>query len=83
MSAYRDETSDVTILFHAVIRKLRPPTDEELRATTDCIEVRHRNYSLKKKGVKPGGVKPGKVSLLKKNEKIRKNKAKQGKKEKK
>ena len=44
VSAYRGETSDVTVLFHAVIRELRPPTDEERRAIIECIEVRHRNY---------------------------------------
>ena len=44
VSAYRDDTSEGTIQFHAVIRGLRPPTDEERRAIIEGIEMRHRSY---------------------------------------
>ena len=44
VSAYRGETSDVTILFHAVKRELRPPTDEERWAIIDFVAVRHRSH---------------------------------------
>ena len=43
VSAYRGETSQETILFHAVIRELRPPTEEEEMAIGDCIQLRHRS----------------------------------------
>ena len=43
VSAYRGETSQETILFHAVIRELRPPTVEEEMAIGDCIQLRHRS----------------------------------------
>ena len=43
VSAYHEEPSQETILFHAVVRELRPPTEEEEMAIGDCIQLRHRS----------------------------------------
>ena len=43
VSAYPAEPREEIILFHAVIRELRPPTEEEERAIGDCIQLRHRS----------------------------------------
>ena len=44
VSAYRGDISEATILFHAVRREPRPPTEEEQRGIMDCIQLRHRSH---------------------------------------
>ena len=53
VSAYRDDTSEGTIQLHAVIRELRPLTDEERRAIIGSIEMRHRSdlWDIMSRGV--------------------------------
>ena len=53
VSAYRDDTSEGKLQFHAVIRELRPPTDEERSAIIEDIEMRHRSdlWNIMSRGV--------------------------------
>ena len=53
VSAYHRETCPESILFHAVIRELRPPTEEEELAIRDCIQLRRRSqlWNIMSKGL--------------------------------
>ena len=53
VSAYLEEPGEEIILFHAVIRELRPPTEEEEMAIGDCIQLRHRSqlWNTMSKGI--------------------------------
>ena len=44
VSAYLDDRHPGNILFHVVIREVRPPTMEEEIAIRDCIQLRHRRH---------------------------------------
>ena len=37
VSAYRNDPQSGSIIFHVVVRELRPPTQEEAIAVDDCI----------------------------------------------
>ena len=43
-SEYRNDPQSGSIIFHVVVRKLRPPTQEEAIAVDDCIQLRHRSH---------------------------------------
>ena len=53
VSAYPEEPREEIILFHAVIRELRPPTEEEEMAIGDCIQLRHRSqlWNIMSRGI--------------------------------
>ena len=53
VSAYRDDSSEVTVQFQAVILELRPPTDAERHAIIEYIELRHRRdlWEIMSRGV--------------------------------
>ena len=53
VSAYSEEPREEIILFHAVIRELRPPTEEEEMAIGDCLQLRRRSqlWNIMSKGI--------------------------------
>ena len=45
VSAYmEDPHAAESIVFHAIVRQLRPPTEEEEIAIGDCLQLRHRSH---------------------------------------
>ena len=42
VSAYSSDPYTESIIFHVVVRELRPPTKDEEIAVRDCIQLRHR-----------------------------------------
>ena len=44
VSTYRKDPQSGSIIFHVVVRKLRPPTQEEANTVDDCIQLRHRSH---------------------------------------
>ena len=43
VAVYRDAARERKLQLHLIVRKLRPPTDEERRAIINGIELRHRS----------------------------------------
>ena len=44
VSAYMEDPHAESIVFHAIVRQLRPPTEEEEIAIGDCLQLRHRSH---------------------------------------
>ena len=44
VSAYSSAPDTDSIIFHVVVRELRPPTKDEEIAVRDCIQLRHRSH---------------------------------------
>ena len=53
VAEYADAALEGKLQFHLIVRELRPPTDEEIRAIIDGIELRHRSFlwSIMSRGV--------------------------------